>query len=424
MLPEQPLYDLWILGGGINGAAIAADAAGRGLSVFLSDKDDFAAHTSSASSKLIHGGLRYLEQGDFRLVREALNEREIMLQKAPHLVQPMQFVLPHAPHLRPAWLIRLGLFLYDHLGKHQTLPGSKTVNLQEATAGIPLKPAYHKGFMYSDCVTQDARLVVAYALEAEQHGAHLHNYTESHSIRRVDGVWEGTCVMRTGEQCQVRSRALINATGPWVRSVLEAVGGQSSAQVRWVKGSHFLLPKWYTRSHAYVLQHTDNRIIFVVPTDANCVLVGTTDVAYQGDLNHIEMDSHERDYLLMVLRTFFKKVPGPEHIRHHFSCVRALFDDATENPSKISREYHLVLEGAEGEAPLLSVFGGKMTTARMLAEHVLQLLRPYFPDMKAPWTHASPLPGGNFLGRTLQSLQKEVAAHYPFVPKEIGRASC
>ena len=390
--PVAEVYDLAVVGGGINGVGIAADAAGRGLSVFLCEKDDLASHTSSASSKLIHGGLRYLEHHEFRLVREALAEREVLLAKAPHIVKPMRFVLPHRPHLRPAWMIRAGLFLYDHLGKRERLPASRSLRFG---AGSPLKAEISRGFEYSDCWVDDARLVVLNAMAAREKGAHIHPRTRCVSARRSKGLWHIHLERSDGSLLSIRARALVNAAGPWVaRFIREDLKQESPYGIRLIQGSHIVVPRLYEGEQAYILQNEDRRIVFAIPYLERFTLIGTTDREYQGDPAQVAISAEETDYLLKVVNEHFKQQLSRGDVLHSFAGVRPLCDDESDEPSAITRDYTLSLSGAPGEAPLLSVFGGKLTTYRKLAESAMQQLAPYFSNLGPSWTAGAPLPGG------------------------------
>jgi glycerol-3-phosphate dehydrogenase len=391
--PLAEVYDLAVVGGGINGAGIAADAAGRGLSVFLCEQHDLASHTSSASSKLIHGGLRYLEHHEFRLVREALAEREVLLAKAPHIVHPLRFVLPHRPHLRPAWMIRAGLFLYDHLGKREKLPASRGVRFG---LDSPLKAEITRGFEYSDCSVDDARLVVLNAMAARENGAHIHPRTRCVSARRSKGLWHLHLERADGSLYSVRARALVNAAGPWVdRFLREELRQKPPYGIRLIQGSHLIVPRLYEGEHAYILQNEDRRIVFAIPYLRQFTLIGTTDREYQGDPAKISISEEEIDYLLNVVNAHFKHQLGRQDILRSFSGVRPLCDDESDDPSAVTRDYTLALDNTPGEAPLLSVFGGKLTTYRKLAEAALEQLAPHFAGvMKASWTASAPLPGG------------------------------
>ena len=394
MQVSHPVYDVVVVGGGINGVGVAVDAVGRGLSVFLCEKDDLASHTSSASSKLIHGGLRYLEHKEFRLVREALAEREILLAKAPHIIRPLRFIMPHQPHLRPAWLIRTGLFFYDHLGKREKLAGSKHITFDAATS--PLKAEITQGFEYSDCAVDDARLVVLNAIQAREQGAHIATQTRCTSAYRENGLW--VIDLENTQGCYtVQAKALVNAAGPWVAQFIQQNLKQKSPYgLRLIQGSHIVVPKIYAGDKAFILQNDDHRIVFAIPYLDQYTLIGTTDHEYQGDLNKVTITQPEMDYLLDVYNDHFKHQLGPQDILYTYSGVRSLCDDESDNPSAITRDYTLALS-QEQDAPLLSVFGGKLTTYRKLAESALTHLQPFFPTMKKPWTEKALLPGAENL---------------------------
>ena len=394
MQVSHPVYDVVVVGGGINGVGVAVDAVGRGLSVFLCEKDDLASHTSSASSKLIHGGLRYLEHKEFRLVREALAEREILLAKAPHIIRPLRFIMPHQPHLRPAWLIRTGLFFYDHLGKREKLAGSKHITFDAATS--PLKAEITQGFEYSDCAVDDARLVVLNAIQARERGAHIATQTRCTSAYRENGLWV-IDLENTQGRYTVQAKALVNAAGPWVAQFIQQNLKQKSPYgLRLIQGSHIVVPKIYAGDKAFILQNDDHRIVFAIPYLDQYTLIGTTDHEYQGDLNKVTITQPEMDYLLDVYNDHFKHQLGPQDILYTYSGVRSLCDDESDNPSAITRDYTLALS-QEQDAPLLSVFGGKLTTYRKLAESALTHLQPFFPTMKKPWTEKALLPGAENL---------------------------
>ena len=394
MQVSHPVYDVVVVGGGINGVGVAVDAVGRGLSVFLCEKDDLASHTSSASSKLIHGGLRYLEHKEFRLVREALAEREILLAKAPHIIRPLRFIMPHQPHLRPAWLIRTGLFFYDHLGKREKLAGSKHITFDAATS--PLKAEITQGFEYSDCAVDDARLVVLNAIQARERGAHIATQTRCTSAYRENGLWV-IDLENTQGSYTVQAKALVNAAGPWVAQFIQQNLKQKSPYgLRLIQGSHIVVPKIYAGDKAFILQNDDHRIVFAIPYLDQYTLIGTTDHEYQGDLNKVTITQPEMDYLLDVYNDHFKHQLGPQDILYTYSGVRSLCDDESDNPSAITRDYTLALS-QEQDAPLLSVFGGKLTTYRKLAESAMTHLQPFFPTMKKPWTEKALLPGAENL---------------------------
>ena len=419
--------DLLVIGGGINGAGIARDAAGRGLSVLLVEKDDLAAHTSSSSSKLIHGGLRYLEQYEFRLVGESLAEREVLLQNAGHLVWPARFVMPHVPGLRPRWMIRIGLFLYDRLGRMSgtsggsgasggsaagaRLPGSHYVSLAQAPYNSGLKRSLRHGFAYSDCRVDDARLVVANVIDARERGAVVRTRTALLSARRLEGEWRA----RLADGGEVCARAIVNAAGPWVKEVLnEQIAQPSADNVRLVKGSHIVVPRVYTGAHAFILQNDDKRVVFMIPYEEKYTLIGTTDIAMQGALDAPRASDEEIAYLCRAANRYVANAIAPTDVVWHYAGVRPLYDDGGSDPSAVTRDYTLRVDDSEGRAPVLSVFGGKITTYRRLAEHALQKLAPYFAGLKPAWTAGSPLPGSGFAaGR--EAARAELNARYPKV---------
>lgn len=416
--PLADCYDLAVIGGGINGVGIAADAAGRGLSVFLCEKDDLAQHTSSASSKLIHGGLRYLEHYEFRLVREALAEREVLLAKAPHIVKPMRFVLPHRPHLRPAWMIRAGLFLYDHLGKRKRLGASRSLRFG---ADSPLKPAISRGFEYADCAVDDARLVVLNAMAAREHGAHIHTRTRCLRAERTDGVWEVELQAADGSVRTIRARALVNAAGPWVASFIkDDLKLDAPYGIRLIQGSHLIVPRLYEGEHAYILQNEDQRIVFCIPYLDRFTLIGTTDREYSGDPAKVAITEQETDYLLNIVNAHFKRPLSREDILHTYSGVRPLCNDESDNPSAVTRDYTLALSAEQGQAPLLSVFGGKLTTYRKLAESAMAELKPFFTQMRGSWTAEAALPGGEQMS-SVQALVDALLARHNWLPVDIAK---
>ena len=408
--------DLLVIGGGINGAGIARDAAGRGLSVVLVERADLASATSSASSKLIHGGLRYLEQYEFRLVAEALAEREVLLRVAGHLAWPTQFVMPHVPELRARWIIRTGLFLYDHLARRSLLPASRSVRLDRPPYGSGLRPDLRHGFVYSDCRVDDARLVISNALDAAARGARVLVRTACLSARREQGVW--LAQLSTGES--LRARVIVNAAGPWVKQVLnERLAQPSEDAVRLVKGSHVVLPSLYDGEHAFILQNDDRRVVFMIPFEERFTLLGTTDVALEGDATHVQASAEEVDYLCRAAGRYLAQPPRPSQVLWRFAGVRPLYDDGSADPSAVTRDYTLRLDAPAGAAPVLSVFGGKITTFRRLAEQALLRLGPYFPGMGAAWTANTPLPGSDFASR--EQAQRELFERYPALPKEVLR---
>ncbi|MEM5474212.1 glycerol-3-phosphate dehydrogenase [Hoeflea sp. AS60] len=396
-MTQDKLHDVFVIGGGINGCGIARDAIGRGYSVFLAEMNDLASGTSSWSSKLIHGGFRYLEYYEFRLVREALSEREVLLANAPHIIWPLRFVLPHHTDMRPAWLLRLGLFLYDHIGTRKLLPGTKTVDLKTAAVGKPLKPLFTKGFEYSDCWVNDARLVVLNARDAADRGAVVRTRTEVVSAERKDGIWEVTIADRaTGARETVKARLIVNAGGPWVDRILSGVVGRNDAQnVRLVQGSHIVVPKLHEHDRAYIFQNGDGRIIFALPYEEDFTLIGTTDQDYQGDPKDVAISDAEIDYLCAAASEYFTKPVERSSIVWTYSGVRPLYDDGASAAQEITREYVLKPDPAEG-APLINIFGGKITTYRKLSESMLELIEERLGKKSAPWTHRAALPGGDF----------------------------
>ncbi|MFV0455284.1 MAG: glycerol-3-phosphate dehydrogenase [Pseudomonas sp.] len=412
------LYDIAVIGGGINGTGIAADAAGRGLSVFLCERDDLASHTSSTSSKLIHGGLRYLEHYEFRLVREALAEREVLLAKAPHLVKPMRFVLPHRPHLRPAWMIRAGLFLYDNLGKRRKLPASHSLRFGDDS---PLKPSIRRGFEYSDCWVDDARLVVLNAMAAREKGAHIHTRTQCMSARRADSIWHVELQREDGTCFALRAKALVNAAGPWVAQFIDDNLQQRSPYgIRLIQGSHIIVPRLHEGKQAYIMQSEDRRIVFAIPYMGRYTMIGTTDREYHGDPAQARISEEEIAYLLAVANAHFRKQLERKDILHTFTGVRPLCDDESDNPSEITRDYTLSLSAEQHQAPLLSVFGGKLTTYRKLAEAALAQLAPFFPNMGERWTRTAPLPGGEDLSSP-DTLAEELVAKIGGIDPALAR---
>lgn len=415
-------FDLFIIGGGINGVGIARDAAGRGLSVALCEKGDLAEGTSSRSGKLVHGGLRYLEYYEFRLVREALIEREVLLESAPHIIWPLRFVLPHSPEDRPAWLVRLGLFLYDHLGGRKRLPGTRTLNLRTAPEGKHIRPEFTRAFEFSDCWVDDARLVVLNAVDAKERGAQIHTRTACISARRENGLWR--VVMhseRDGSKREVQARVLVNAGGPWVNDIIGRIAGLNSTHdVRLVKGSHIIVPKFWEGPQAYLVQNTDKRVIFINPYETDLALIGTTDIPYEGRAEDVDADESEIDYLISAVNRYFKSELKTSDIVHSYSGVRPLYDDNADNPSAVTRDYVFELDAGEGKAPLLSVFGGKITTFRKLSEHALEKLTPFFPSMKPKWTAGAQLPGGDIVDADFDGFLAALKSNYQFLPPDLA----
>ncbi|MGL4974436.1 MAG: glycerol-3-phosphate dehydrogenase, partial [Bosea sp. (in: a-proteobacteria)] len=384
-------FDIAVIGGGINGCGIARDASGRGLSVVLFEQDDLASATSQWSSKLIHGGLRYLEHYKFRLVREALIEREVLLNIAPHIIWPLRFVLPHHKGLRPAWLLRLGLFLYDNLGGRKILPATRTLDLRSDAAGKPLKAGYATGFEYSDCWVNDARMVVLNAMDAKARGATIHTRTRVVAATRGSDHWTLTTRnIDTGEERQTRARIVINAAGPWVASVIgDVLHTHTTSKVRLVQGSHIVVPKLFDHDKPYIFQNADGRIIFAIPYEQDFTLIGTTDQDYHGDPAKVSISDAEVAYLCEAAGEYFTKAITPADVVWRYSGVRPLYDDGASKAQEATRDYVLTLDAGTGQAPLLSVFGGKITTYRKLSEAVMDKLAGHLPPragLSAGWT--------------------------------------
>lgn len=446
---ETEVFDLLVVGGGVNGCGIARDAAGRGLSVALCEKGDLAQATSSASTKLFHGGLRYLEYFEFRLVREALIEREVLLSMMPHISWPMRFVLPYDPELRlahddtrlgrllrltmpwlrgrrPAWLVRAGLFIYDHLGGRKLLPPTRRLDLRRHPAGKVLDDRFRIGFEYSDGWVDDARLVVLNARDAQGRGARVLTRTALVEAHREGGLWravlEGQGPGGQSTRREVRARALVNAAGPWVEEVLrQRIHADTSEGVRLVRGSHIVLGRLFEHDQPYFFQLPDGRIIFAIPYEQDFTLIGTTDVDHKGDPGSAHCTPEERAYLLSAAQRFFKVPVRDEDVVWTYSGVRPLYDDHASSATAATRDYVLKLRAPEGEAPLLSIFGGKITTYRRLAEHALEKLAPHFPGLAGPWTAHAPLPGGDFAFGGAAELEGALMARYPFLDARWAR---
>ncbi|WP_175956399.1 glycerol-3-phosphate dehydrogenase [Burkholderia sp. BCC0405] len=415
-------YDLLVVGGGINGAGIARDAAGRGLSVMLCEQDDLASHTSSSSTKLIHGGLRYLEYNEFGLVRKALQERETLLRAAPHIMWPLRFVMPHMPNLRPAWLIRIGLFLYDHLAKRELLPGSRGIDMHRHAAGAPLIDSIKRGFVYSDGWVDDARLVVLNAMDAKERGAEILTRTKLVSAERRGDEWEARLQHADGSIRVVHARAIANAAGPWVGEVLKgALGRGAHHSVRLVKGSHIITRRLFDHDHAYIFQNPDKRIIFAIPYEHDFTLIGTTDVEYTSDPAKVAIDRDETQYLCDSINRYFKRKISPADVHWTYSGVRPLLEDENAaNASAVTRDYRLELDDGAG-APLLSVFGGKITTFRKLAEEAGDMLcRALGRDAKT-WTAGVPLPGGDIANAKFDAFADTFAKRHAWLPAPLAR---
>jgi len=411
------VIDLLVVGGGINGCGIARDAAGRGLTVTLVERDDLASATSSWSSKLIHGGLRYLEQYEFRLVREALREREVLLRLAPHIIRPLMFVLPHAPGMRPAWMIRTGLWLYDHLGGGISLPRSKAVDFPHMEFSAGLKGDFRSGYVYSDCRVDDSRLTVVNAMGAREKGAEILTRTSLARARRVDGAWEAVVEGPAGERT-LNARAIVNAAGPWVMDVLDRIEGDRIAgSVRLVKGSHIIVPKVHSLGHAYILQNPDQRVVFVIPYEGRFTLIGTTDVAVASTEEAAAITEAETDYLLAAVNRYLAKPLARTDVVSSYAGVRPLYDDGSANPSEVTRDYVLRVDHDRHAAPLLTIFGGKITTYRRLAEEAMGKLSAFFPGIKGDWTQGEPLPGGDM--PHFNAFRDEMHAKYSRLGREL-----
>ncbi len=413
----QDAVDILIIGGGVNGAGIARDAAGRGYSVMLCEKNDLASATSSASTKLVHGGLRYLEYYEFRLVREALKERETLLRAAPHIIWPLRFVLPYHKGLRPRWMLRAGLFLYDHLGGREILPPAEGFSLKADPRGRPLKPIFATAFEYSDCWVEDSRLVVLNAMDARERGATILTRTEVRSVRREDGAFEAELAGADGAVRRVRARALVNAAGPWVDHVLRQVVRQNAAPrfaLRLVKGSHIIVDRLFEGDHAYIFQNADGRIIFAIPYERRFTLIGTTDLPYEGDPAAVAADKSEIDYLCAAASEYFAKPVTPTMVRRTYSGVRPLHDDASsKDASAVTRDYVFDMDGTP---PLLSVYGGKITTYRKLAEHALEKLGAALGECGNAWTATAPLPGGEIENADFEAFFEGLKRDFPWFP--------
>jgi glycerol-3-phosphate dehydrogenase len=412
-------FDLAIIGGGINGTGLARDAAGRGLKVLLVEMNDLAAGTSSASSKLIHGGLRYLEHGAFRLVREALNEREVLLGIAPHVIRPMRFVLPPVPGLRAPLKLRFGLMLYDWLGARKLLPKSRTIDLTHNVVGQPLKRGFRYAFEYSDCWVDDSRLVVLNALDAKERGASIRTRTRCVRAERKH-IWE-LVLHDHGRREVATARVLVNAAGPWIGEVAEnVIRRKLTDRVRLIKGSHIVVHKLFNHDSGYILQAHDGRVVFALPFGDDFTLIGTTDETFVGDLNSPAPDPDEILYLCQVVNRYFRQPVTPDELVWSFSGVRALHDDGKGKPEDVTRDYHLALDAPRQEAPLLTVYGGKITTYRRLAEAAMDKIGHFFLG-RPPWTAGEKLPGGEFASENLKEVFAEMRTRWPFLPEPMAR---
>jgi glycerol-3-phosphate dehydrogenase len=421
---HRGVYDLLVIGGGVNGCGIARDAAGRGYTVLLAEMNDLASGTSSGSTKLVHGGLRYLEYYEFRLVREALMEREVLWANAPHIIRPLRFVLPHHSGLRPAWLLRLGLFLYDHMGGRKLLPPTKTLDLRRDAAGGPLKPLFVKAFEYSDCWVDDARLVALNARDAADRGAVVRTRTEVVSMRCSGGVWDVELRdRRRNETDRVRARLVVNAAGPWVDGVLSRVSAREGGRnVRLVKGSHIVVPKLFDHGRCYIFQNADGRIIFAIPYEGDYTLIGTTDEDFKGDPGRVVITPEETAYLCAAASEYFTRPVSPADVVWSYSAVRPLYDDDASKAQEATRDYVLKQVGTPENGALLNVFGGKITTYRRLAEAALVEIEGLLGRRGKSWTRAAPLPGGDFPVGGFEDLVRDLAREYPFLaPAHVRR---
>lgn len=414
-------YDLLVIGGGINGTAIARDAAGRGLSVLLCEKEDLAGHTSSASTKLIHGGFRYLEYYEFKLVRDSLIEREVLLRAAPHIIWPLRLILPYDKNMRPAWLLRLGFFLYDNLGGRKLLPGTKTVNLHSDLHKDTLKPRLKKGYEFSDCWVQDARLVVLNAMDAKEHGAVIRTQTEVKLLSVSDDEYKIE-ISENNQTETILAKAVVNAAGPWVEDVLNILKpGKNASEIRLVKGSHIVTKRLYEGNHCYLFQNADDRVIFAIPYEQDYTLIGTTDIPHTTGAGPVEITDEEVTYLCDAASEYFAKPITKDKVVWTYSGIRPLYDDKSEDASAVTRDYVLNLEELSEGAPFISIYGGKLTTSRKLAEHVMQKLSPYFNSETGPWTRNAPFPGGDIDEADFEGFYQRIERTYPDTPPNVLR---
>ncbi|MEO1494742.1 MAG: glycerol-3-phosphate dehydrogenase [Pseudomonadota bacterium] len=421
MISAHETYDLCIVGGGVNGCGIARDAAGRGLSVYLCEMKDLAQATSSASTKLFHGGLRYLENYEFRMVRESLIEREVLLGAMPHISWPLRFVLPHHKGLRPAWLLRLGLFIYDNLGGRKILPGTRTLDLSSDVAGAPLKNTFAKAFEYSDCWVEDSRLVVLNARDAADRGAMIETRTRFASADVVDGMWDIQVDSAERGPRRIRAKAIVNAGGPWAEDVARnGVRQNKPEKLRLVRGSHIVVRKLFDHDKSYIFQHSDGRIVFAIPYEADFTLIGTTDAEHKGDPSTAVCTPEEADYLRTLASEYFETPITADDTVWSYAGVRPLIDDGAASASKTTRDYVLKFDTGQG-APLLNIFGGKITTYRKLAEEALSELAPVFPDAQRPWTAGAAMPGGDFPVDGFDRLCEALVSRHPWLDPVIAR---
>ena len=413
VLTQSTQADVLVIGGGINGVGIAADAAGRGLNVTLCEKGDLGGATSSSSSKLIHGGLRYLEHYEFRLVKEALAEREVLLAKAPHIMWPLRFRLPHQSHLRPSWMIRAGLFLYDSLAKRQVLPRSRKIT---PTPGKPLKKDITTCFEYSDGWVDDARLVVINAMAARDQGATILPRTECMKAEKQGTHWLATLRDSEGTISFIKTRCIVNAAGPWAVSVIGRLAETPNpGSMRLVKGSHIIVPKLYDSQEAYILQNKDKRIVFAIPYEKDFTLIGTTDEDYLGDPGTVAISEDEKAYLVDIVNTYFAEAITQQDIVHTYSGVRPLLEEVNASPQELTRDYKVAMTGDSRSPILVNIFGGKITTYRKLAEQAVNTLVAHFPEAGKAWTRNATLPGGDFTSQ--HALTSELTRQYAWLPE-------
>lgn len=420
-MADNESVDVFVIGGGINGASVARDAVGRGYSVALAEMNDLASGTSSAATKLVHGGLRYLEHYEFRLVHEALAEREVLWAEAPHIIKPLRFVLPHHKGLRPAMVLRAGLAMYDYMGGRRLLPPTKTLDLTRDVTGKPLKAGYRLGFEYSDCWVDDARFVVLNARDAADKGAAIHVRTKVTSVRREQGGWRVELDGEAGRQ-SLMARLVVNAAGPWVDQVITGTMGKNGAHnVRLVKGSHIVVRKLYDHDRCYIFQNADGRIIFAIPYEDDFTLIGTTDQDYQGDPKDVKISDGETDYLLSAASEYFAQPVTREQIAWTYSGVRPLFDDGASAAQEATRDYVLKVDGDASTGAAINVFGGKLTTSRRLAESVLEKIGDVLGKKGKPWTKTSRLPGGDFEPLAFEAEVRRLAMDYAGLPPAMLR---
>lgn len=411
------VFDVAIIGGGINGCGCAADAAQRGLSVALFEQDDLASKTSSSSTKLIHGGLRYLEHYEFSLVKKALNERQTLLHLAPHLVQPQSFILPYQDHMRPAWFLRLGLFFYDHLSRKNRLPKCKYIyKTRNNPYFIPLADRFNRGFLFYDAATDDARLTLCNALQAKYHGAQIHPQSKVIAVQTNNNLWELSIQPKHGEPYKVFAKSLINAAGPWVNQVMAMTEIPVEQQMALIKGSHIVVPQLYEGQHAYFLQHTDKRIIFVIPFQGFS-MIGTTDTPFSGSLDEVRIGEDEIIYLIDLVNAYFRVKINSDDILYTWSGIRPLIDEAGKKPNEISRDYHFTYNTMP--APIVTIYGGKITTYRQLAEEVVDQLRSVFPSLPASNTELNPLPGARFKKMNFEQYEHHAREKYHWMDADL-----